>query len=146
VCDRPRAIILARSAASPRSIVAALVATSKSGLRIGQVELAVAAQDRHQDLQYRRQRFACRSAQDRPTRDQRDDDRGPRRRSPGPPILDHLQRQRIAQRRTRIVAVPPGQLDQLIEDRRLRGPIGTGYAFALVTAERSLIVKPSNAA
>jgi hypothetical protein len=55
VCDRPRAIILARSAASPRSIVAALVATSKSGLRIGQVELAVAAQDRHQDLQYRRQ-------------------------------------------------------------------------------------------
>ena len=45
-------------------------------------------------------------------------------RCPPCPGLHHLERQRGPQRRSRIVAMPPRQLDQLGEDPRLTGPIG----------------------
>jgi len=51
---------------------------------------------------------------------------GPYLGPPRPTLGDDLQPQRIAQRRPGVVTMPAGQLDQLVEDRRLLGPIGTG--------------------
>ena len=69
---------------------------------------------------------ACRGAQHGPAHDERCDDPWPVRRSSLLPVLDHLQLQRSTQRRPGVVAMPPGQLDQLIEGPGTSRPVGTG--------------------
>jgi hypothetical protein len=96
-------------------------------LLVAEVQLAVAAQDRHQHRQHRRQPLPRRRPQDRPTGHQRRDDPRPVRRRARRSWLDHLQLQRVAQRSTRVVAMPASQLDQLIKGAATSSPGQRGH-------------------
>ena len=101
-----------------------------------QVQFAITAQDRDQRGQHRREAFAGRGAQHRPAGDQRGDDPGPMDRTARHTSLDDFQFQRLPQRCPRIITMATGQLVQLIEDPRLRGPICSNMRRGLRLRDR----------
>ncbi len=116
VWDRPRGISLARSPAEFAVDRRGAHAHQQTGLLVGELNLPVAAQQRHQDRQHRGQQPAGRGPQHRPALDQGRQQIRPVDRCPARPGPDDLQDQGLPQGRPGVVAVPAGQLDQLVQD------------------------------
>jgi hypothetical protein len=98
-------------------------ADQQVGLGVGDLQLLIPAQHRHQDRQYRRQPLPRRGPQHRPAQHERGDHVGAVDRPARRAGFDHPRPQSPPQRAAGVVAVPAGQLDQLIENPALRGPI-----------------------
>lgn len=89
-------------------------------LLIGERDVPVAAQQRHQHRQHRCQQSPRRRPQRRPAGDQRRHQLRPIRRCPRRTRLRRSDRAaRVPQHRPRPVTMPPGQLDDLIQNPRL---------------------------